>query len=1036
MELKTAKWEQIKELFETALEVEPSSRLRHLERECSSAELRNMVEELLLAHEEAGSFLGRGLKFAELSHSAAMPNRLMPGNLLVERFQILRFIAKGGMGEVYEALDLELDSHVAIKTIRPEIVGSPQTLRRFKQEVQLAKQVTHLNVCRIFDLFRHRDSSSGEGDVLFVSMELLRGQTLAERLKESGPLVAKMSAEEVLLILRQVAAGLGAAHGAGILHRDLKPGNILFEQTRQDGQIGNLRAVITDFGLARSLDSSANAMPTGSGLIAFGTPEYMSPEQIQGRELTPASDLYSLGLMIYQMVTGVRAFAGDPPLLAALRRLNESPPPPSQIVPKLGRQWDAAVAGCLHPDPAQRFASAQQLLETLDGNARLRARTSDLTLLTKHGAPRPPSPFSRRWILGLSALAGCLIAAAGVLLYLHGHRKPAVAGSLTIVLADFVNTTGEPMFDNTLNIALAAKLQQSPFLSLMPGARIGATLRYMGLQARERLTETLARQVCQRGGGQAVLQGSIANSAKGYMLSLRAVNCQSGGLIAVKQAPVEFRDSVLDALDQITEAMRPSLGESLDSIHKYDVALTDATTSSIEALTAFTQGTDKWNQQGEAAALPYFLRATQIDPNFALAWARLGTIYGNIGETQRADDTLRNAYDRRDRATEWERYYIVSHYYGFVTGEIDKEMRAYEEWAKAYPHDMAWTVNLSVDYGFTGQFDKAIELQRRAIQETPGLSPAYGDLAQFYLAVDRPDEARAVLDQALQAHVQDVNTQLGEYELAFYRNDLPTMKKLLAGAAQFPGVEDTLLAQQAATEDRQGRLSSGREFAARAAAVASHAGESEASANWLAAEAVRQAKMGAGGQARRLVAQALAIPNAARGSDVQVLAALASTETGDLKRAEKLLDTVAKARPLDTLIQTYWAPILRARIAFAQGKFAQAVHAVDGTGAYDLGIFTPGQCMDGALVRGQALLADRQSAAAATEFRSVLAHRGLVLNCPTGALAQLGLARALAASGDSAASRTAYQDLFAIWKDADKDFIPLRQAQAEYRDLR
>jgi serine/threonine protein kinase/tetratricopeptide (TPR) repeat protein len=1024
MEIKSEEWVQIKELFEAALAVEPSTRLRFLEQECSSAELRGSVERLLAAHEEAGSFLQHSPKLDEVSAAPSFPNRFTPGSLLVDRFRILRFIARGGMGEVYEALDLELDSHVAIKTIRSEILGSPQALTRFKREVHLAKQVTHPNVCRIFDLFRHRDASSGAGDVLFVSMELLRGRTLAERLKESIP----MSTEEILPILRQVVPALGAAHAAGILHRDLKPGNILLEP----GQNGSLRAVITDFGLARSLDSSGDAVPTGSGLIAFGTPQYMSPEQIEGKELTPASDLYSMGLVIYQMVTGVRAFGDDTPLLAALRRLNECPPPPSQIAPKLGPQWDAPIAGCLNPDPARRFTSAEQLMETIDGNAHLRERT----FWRKPSAYIRRSLFTSRRMLAAGALAGCLVATGGVFLYMHAPGRPAAADSLTIVLADFVNTTGEPDFDNALKIALAAKLQQSPFLNLMPDAKISSAQRYMGLPARERLTETLARQVCQREGGQAVLQGSIANSTKGYVVSLRAVNCQTGELIAVKQAPVEFRDSVVDALDRTTEAMRPSLGESLASIQKYNVPLAEASTSSIEALAAFSQGTDKWNQQGEAAALPYFLRATEIDPNFALAWARLGTIYGNIGETQRADDTLRNAYDRRDRVTEWERYYIVSHYYGFVTGEIDKEMRTYEEWAKAYPRDMAWTVNLSVDYGFRGQFDKAIELQRRAIQETPGLSAAYGNLAQFYLAVDRPDEARAILDQAIQARVQDVNTQLGEYDLAFYQGDAAKMNKLLADGLHQPGVEDTLLAQQAATEDRQGKLSSGRQFATRAAAVASRAGEREASANWLAAEAVRQAEMGATWQARRLAAQALAIPNAARGSNVQVLVALASAQNGDLTPARTLIASLAKAHPLDTLIQSYWVPVVHARIALSDGKHAQAVHALDGTGPYDLGIFNPGQCMDAALTRGQALLADGQGAAAATEFRSVLAHHGLVLNCPTGALSQLGLARSLALSGDTAGSRTAYQDLFALWKDADKDFGLLRQAQTEYRALR
>jgi serine/threonine protein kinase/tetratricopeptide (TPR) repeat protein len=1027
MELKPEEWVRIKEIFQSTLELEPDARSSFLSREGGSDAVRELVADLIRAHEEAGTFLN--LK-------ASSPNgdwvavAVAPGqrgfaadDLLAERFRIVRFLAKGGMGEVYEAEDLELRTRVAIKTIRPEIAGVPHALDRFKREVHLAKQVTHPNVCRIFDLFRHRDPSSPDSNAIFVSMELLRGRTLAERIKETG----RLSPEEVLQLLRQIVPALGAAHAAGILHRDLKPGNILLEPARD----GGIRAVITDFGLAWSLDSNAEAPLTRSGQPGFGTPEYMSPEQIEGKEITPASDLYSLGLVIYQMVTGAKAFGGDTPLFAALRRMTEAPPPPSEIVPEAGSQWDFLVSRCLNPDPKQRFASAHQLTEMLEASAKDPPRMPS----GKRSSAVERMWFSRRWRFAAFALGGCAVAAAAVLLVLHWRHKPAATTNLTIVLADFVNTTGEPAFDNTLNLALAAKLQQSPFLTLMPDAKIRMALRYMSLPARERLTQMVAREVCQRGGGQVVLQGSIANNAKGYMVTLRAVQCQSGASIAVKQSPVEFRDSVLDALDQVAEAMRPSLGESLDSIHKYDVPLGEATTGSIEALAAFSEGTLKWNAEGEAAALPYFERATEIDPNFALAYARLGTVYGNMGETQRSDDAMRKAYDRRDRVTEWERYYITSHFYGFVTGEVDKEMRTYEEWAEAYPHDMAWTINLSVDYGFTGQLDKAIELQRRAIQEIPGLSPSYGDLAQFYLAADRPDEARAVLDQALQIHVQDANTQLAEYSLSFYRNDAAAMSKLLTAAAQQPGIGDMLLAQQATTEDRRGRLSAGLEFAAKAAAAAARAGNVEIRANWLAGEAVRQAEMGSPEEARRLVAEALAIPNAARGRDVQTLVALASAQTGDLKRAQTMLGMLAQGHPLDTLIQSYWVPVLRARIAFAESRYAQAVHALDGTGPYDLGIFIPGQCMDAAFVRGQALLAGHQGTAAAAEFRNVLAHRGLVLNCPTSTLSQLGLARSLALSGDASGSRTAYQDLFVIWKDADQDFSLLRQAETEYRAL-
>ncbi len=666
------------------------------------------------------------------------------------------------------------------------------------------------------------------------------------------------------------------------------------------------------------------------------------------------------------------------------------------------------------------------------------APTETAGLQASAPATQPATPLlagrrSLRFPLSMAAVLA--VAAIAFLAFRSLRSKPVPPSGLTVVLADFVNATNEPVFHDALNVALTAKLQQTPFLTLMGGRKIQTALGYMGLPIHTPLTQAVAREVCEREGGDVVLQGSIASIPKGYMVGLQAMQCRSGKVIANEQAPVEFRDSVLDALDRIADAVRPQLGESAASIKKYDVPLDDASTGSLEALTAYSQANQIWNEKGEASAAPYYERAVEIDPNFALAYARLGTIYGNMGESQRSNDALTKAYERRDRITEWERFYVVSHYYGFVTGEIEKEMATYEEWAKAYPHDMAWTVNLAVDYGITGQLDKAIELQRRASQEVPGLSPSYGDLAQSYLAAERPDEARAVLDQVNQRHEMDTNTQLAEYELAFYRDDQAGMDRVAAAAENLPGIGDLLLAQQATTEDRRGRLSAGRALTAKAAAIAARDGNDEVRSNWLAGEAVRQAEMGSPAEARRLLAQALDSPKAATRENLQVLAALAYVQMGDLGPAQRTLDNLVREHPLDTLIQSYWAPILRAHLALDRGQYKEAVHFLDGTGPYDLGIFSPGQCMDAAFVRGQALLADHQGAAAAVEFRSVLAHRGLVLNCPTSALSQLGLARSLAMAGDVSGSISAYQDLLALWKQADPDLPLLHQAQAEYRGL-
>jgi eukaryotic-like serine/threonine-protein kinase len=395
---------------------------------------------------------------------------------------------------------------------------------------------------------------------------------------------------------------------------------------------------------------------------------------------------------------------------------------------------------------------------------------------------------------------------------------------------------------------------------------------------------------------------------------------------------------------------------------------------------------------------------------------------------------VRKAWDLRDRVTERERFYVNSHLYGFVTGEIEKEMRVYIEWGKVYPHDTPWMIDLSIDYGYMGQFDKAIELQRRLIQENPGISYSYGDLAGFYLAEDRPDEARAALDEAAQNHVQDPNTQLADYDLAFYRNDLDALDRIVA-AAHGAGVEDLLLTEQAMTQDSLGRIASGRAFALRAAGVAAAAHESEIQANWLTAEAVRQAEMGDPRQARSLLAAAMALPAMRTGRNALLWSAQAYTLLGESGRAQTLIDILNRDYPLDTLIQSYWLPILRARIAFGKARYDEALRLTGQSNPYDLGIFSPGQCMDLSLLRGQILLAKGQAPAAAQQFRAVLAHRGLVLNCPTAVLARVGLARAFTVTGQVADSRSAYQDLFALWKNADADLPLLREAQSEYRSL-
>jgi len=1009
-----AEWARLKELFQAALELEPATRLGFLERECPSSELRSAVDRLLLAHEEAGSFLdGNALSAGETATLQETP-LFASGQLFADRFRIVSFLARGGMGEVYEAVDLELNDRVAIKTIRTEIARHPEALARFKREVHLAQQVTHPNTCRIFDLFRHRGPTA---DVVFVSMELLSGKTLAEHLHEVG----RISPNEALPILRQITSALGAAHAVGILHRDLKPANIMLEHDRE----GGIRAVITDFGLAWSLDSHTDAPLTRRGQPAFGTLEYMSPEQIEGKDLTPASDLYTLGLLIYQMITGMRAFDSDAPIFSALRRLSEAPPLPSQVIPGLDRRWDKLVSGCLECNPALRFQSAQQVAAVLDGN--------------KAALPRPlkpaPSWPTRFWKPAAYLLVACVVLVSAGLLYRYWRHRPTPASQVTIILADFINTTGEPIFDHTLNVALLAKLQQSPFLNLMSESKVRLALRYMGLPMQERLTQTVARQVCQREDGQVVLQGTIAAESRGYNLSLKAFECRSGKMIASRESSAEVRGSALAALDQAADAIRTDLGESLESIHKYDVPLEDASTPSLEALTAYSQGLQLSNEQGQVAAEPYFRHAAEVDPGFAIAQARLSAIDWDMGEPERAAEAATKAYESRDRTSQWEQFFILSCYYAFATGELDKEMHTYEDWGKVYPDDTVWPTGLSIDYSYYGQLDKAAEMERRQIRNAPETAAAYGNLAQIYLALERPDEARATLDQAAQAHLHEINIDWDLYLLAFYDNDEVGMKKVLATVTAYPGLEETMLAKESETEAYHGRLRTSKELAQRASNAAIHSGEVETAAIWQAEESLWEAEFGEAKVARADATRVFATAGPSKNKTAQTIGALALATAGDTQHAQVWSVALERAHPLDTVLNQYWLPVIRARIALQQEKPALAVKILDTATPYDTGLFDTLPCMYSVYVRGQAYLAMHQGVEAATEFRKVLAHRGLVLNCPTGSLAQLGLARSLALLQDTQGSRLAYRDLLARWNGADPEPALPRQAIAEYRAL-
>jgi serine/threonine protein kinase/tetratricopeptide (TPR) repeat protein len=1018
MELTPDKWDRVKLLFEEAVRRDPEMREAFLVEACPQNDERALVKSLVLAHMQADHFLlhGSWKPTAAATDSQAFAH----GDVLAGRFQVERLIAKGGMGEVYEARDLDLKEDVAIKTIRPAIFADPRTLAIFKREVRLAKQVTHRNICRIFDLFRHVETRHQE--IFFVSMELLRGETLAERLERSG----RLTTSEALPIISQLAVALAAAHEAGIVHRDLKPGNVVLVPARVPEGV---RAVVTDFGLAfSSLDASQMSLSDEIGRF-FGTPAYMSPEQVEGHKVTPASDIYALGLVIYQMVTGTRPFQADSAVSAALMRLSEDPMPPRRLVPDLERCWEETILKCLERRPERRFTSAEQVVKALQGGATQASTHPELRRVT---AVRVPSRFLYNHWIWVCAFSAALILALGM--YFHSQRPQVRTRSDAIVLADFVNTTGEPIFDGTLRQALRVKLEQSPFLNLMQDQKIRSTLRYMRRPDGERLTLETSKEICLREGGMAVLLGTIAVTDYHYRIGLNVIGCANGKSLATAHLTVDNRQTVLEALDEVADLIRRQLREPTGSIERFNIPIGEATTGSLEALKAFVSAFSAWNTNGGAAAIPFFKRAIELDPNFAMAYAHMGTVYGNLGEDKLASDFLKKAFDRRDRVTEWERFYITSHYYAFVTGEIEKETDTYERWKQIYPSDAAWMINLGIDYALAGQFEKAVVQEREAIIQSPDLAPPYGCLAQFFLALNRADEAAQTLQEAEARKLDDLSLRTNLYQLTFLRGNLPGLEEQVAAATGRFEMEDGLLSVHSDTALFFGQLHKSRELSRRAVKSAQARGFLEAAASHLANHAVWEAEIDNPAVAISNARSALAITS---GKDVRVAAALALARAGDLSGAESLSHQLQTAYPYDTLVNQVWLPSIQAEIALRRHHPDRAIELLHRAAPYESGAQqTPFQCMYPVFSRGKSFLAAGQGEAAAREFRKIIDHRGLVANCPLGALAYLWLARSLAQTEEVSQSRIVYQDFFALWKDADSHLPILDHAKAEYEEIR